>query len=490
MGKIVKYCNTCEESFAEKFSFCPICGDPINAFEMKPVETAAKPEEIGPEVAEDLAAIRTGEVVLKPLDTRPIEEGETASHMELPETVDLPTDDQAIEFDEPEVALELDEKDDFGETLPISKPYFSIADMDSGASNTGLNEENESDEALQTEEDAQSTIDYSNFEPLDSGSTNFDSRNKFYDEDDDDDFHVTVLTEKNVKERNLLLLGTMVLMLLLCVGVVIGSIFNHPLLVGAIGDDDLVAFVPVVEEVPMTVEEEKRKLDEDKGGGGGGGGREEQTPTSKGRLSNQTPNPLINPDVSIIQRKAELQQPVASTQGDQLRTPTDERYGDPNSLYDKLSNGLGRGGGQGSGEGTGQGSGRGTGQGSGIGSGSGSGIGDGRGGGTGTGGNRDSDPPAQVVRPAGPTIGVKIISKPEPKYTDAARQNNIQGQVVLRITFLSNGQIGGISPVSGLSYGLTEQAIAAARQIRFEPALRNGQPYSVTKTFQYRFAIY
>jgi hypothetical protein len=290
MGKIVKYCNTCEESFAEKFSFCPICGEPIIAFEMKPVGEAGKAEEFVPEVAEEpVTIIRANEVVLKPLDIKPIEAVETVAE------VDFLSNDQVIEFDEPEVALELDEQVGFGETLPIAKPYFSASDASSGFSDDGSDEIYQAEEPPQPDETYQSTIDYSNFEPIDAGSGGFDKPNNFYD-GDDDDFHVTVLTEKNVKERNMLLLGTMVLMLALCVGVVIGSIFNHPLLVGAIGDDDLIAMLPVVDEVPMTVEEEKQKKDDDDGGGGGGGGREEETPISKGRLANQTAKPLINPD--------------------------------------------------------------------------------------------------------------------------------------------------------------------------------------------------
>src|SRR5690349_16202265 len=37
MGKVVKYCNTCEEGFAEKFGFCPNCGAQLQAFEMNPL---------------------------------------------------------------------------------------------------------------------------------------------------------------------------------------------------------------------------------------------------------------------------------------------------------------------------------------------------------------------------------------------------------------------------------------------------------------------
>jgi len=86
--------------------------------------------------------------------------------------------------------------------------------------------------------------------------------------------------------------------------------------------------------------------------------------------------------------------------------------------------------------------------------------------------------------------GVKIISKPRAIYTDEARVNQVQGKVVLRVTFSANGQIGAISIISGLPDGLTEQAINAARGIKFEPAMRGGVPYSVTKPVEYTFTIY
>ena len=37
MGKIVKYCNSCDEGFAPKFTFCPDCGKELEAFEMNPL---------------------------------------------------------------------------------------------------------------------------------------------------------------------------------------------------------------------------------------------------------------------------------------------------------------------------------------------------------------------------------------------------------------------------------------------------------------------
>lgn len=106
------------------------------------------------------------------------------------------------------------------------------------------------------------------------------------------------------------------------------------------------------------------------------------------------------------------------------------------------------------------------------------------------------DKPAQPVpgdsveAPCTDTCNVKIFSKPRAVYTDAARTNNIQGFVTLRIVFLGSGQIGDVTVISGLPYGLTEQAIAAARKIRFQPATRNGKPYTKSMTIQYGFTIY
>lgn len=88
------------------------------------------------------------------------------------------------------------------------------------------------------------------------------------------------------------------------------------------------------------------------------------------------------------------------------------------------------------------------------------------------------------------TTALRILSKPRPVYTDAARQNQVTGTVRLRITFLASGQIGSISPVVGLPDGLTEQAIAAAAKIKFEPQKVNGVPQTVTKQIEYSFYIY
>jgi putative ABC transport system permease protein len=61
------------------------------------------------------------------------------------------------------------------------------------------------------------------------------------------------------------------------------------------------------------------------------------------------------------------------------------------------------------------------------------------------------------------------------------------GTVVLSIVFGADGNIKAIRVESGLPYGLTEEAIKAARAIRFEPAMKDGKPVSVRGTLEIGF---
>jgi len=63
------------------------------------------------------------------------------------------------------------------------------------------------------------------------------------------------------------------------------------------------------------------------------------------------------------------------------------------------------------------------------------------------------------------------------------------GVVRLRVEFLASGEIGKIEVVDSLPDGLTEQAIAAARQIKFEPKKVNGVAQTVTKLVEYTFTL-
>jgi TonB family protein len=72
--------------------------------------------------------------------------------------------------------------------------------------------------------------------------------------------------------------------------------------------------------------------------------------------------------------------------------------------------------------------------------------------------------------------GVVILSKPQPEYTAEARQEKIQGEVLLQVVFTATGHVDVERIVKGLGHGLDENAEVAAREIKFTPAKRNGQP--------------
>jgi TonB family protein len=77
---------------------------------------------------------------------------------------------------------------------------------------------------------------------------------------------------------------------------------------------------------------------------------------------------------------------------------------------------------------------------------------------------------------SGANAPVQITFKPKPDYTDEGRKQKINGEVSLEVLFASDGQIHVIRVVQGLGYGLDEQAVKAAEQIKFKPALHEGQP--------------
>lgn len=85
---------------------------------------------------------------------------------------------------------------------------------------------------------------------------------------------------------------------------------------------------------------------------------------------------------------------------------------------------------------------------------------------------------------------VRILKKVQARYTDNARQSNISGSVELYVLFAASGKISHIIVLKRLGYGLDEQAINAARQIKFEPATEDGKPVSVVKIVVYSFTIY
>lgn len=225
--------------------------------------------------------------------------------------------------------------------------------------------------------------------------------------------------------------------------------------------------------------------------GGGGGGDLSQLQQSQGRL----PRPSVIPaPIPTAYAKVWQSLPEAGINIDPVlwKDLPFRDYGDPRSKSLVPSNGPGKGGGVGPGEGPGVGEGKGTG----VGPGNKSNMGDGDGnpGCCGPGGGPNGKTPNndidRVFRVPEVTTRARVLSKPEPQYTEEARRAQITGTIILSVVFSRGGQVIDIRAVQPLCCGLTEKAIAAARQIRFVPATREGQPVSVRMQLEYNFNLY
>jgi len=92
---------------------------------------------------------------------------------------------------------------------------------------------------------------------------------------------------------------------------------------------------------------------------------------------------------------------------------------------------------------------------------------------------------------SGKDVAIKAIvaKKPKPSYTREARKDKIEGTVILRCIFASNGEVTNIQVISGLPDGLTERAVKAAQKIKFKPATRDGKPVSMWMQLEYNFNL-
>ena len=235
------------------------------------------------------------------------------------------------------------------------------------------------------------------------------------------------------------------------------------------------------------------KPKQEKPGGGGGGGREEQKPASFGKTpqASLTVPQVVAPDPHPPTIKNPVLPVAATVVADPMLVKADDRllnYGLANSKSTDPSSGPGTG----NGMGTGKGGGMGPGEGGGLGPGRGGNIGGGdyHEGGGGPGGGGGGTDYNKVFNGKDVTSKARILSKPEPQYTEDARKNQVTGTVVLRAVFSSSGQVTQIRAVSGWPYGLTERAIAAARNIKVTPATKDGHNVSMWFQLEYNFNLY
>ena len=84
---------------------------------------------------------------------------------------------------------------------------------------------------------------------------------------------------------------------------------------------------------------------------------------------------------------------------------------------------------------------------------------------------------------------VEILYEPNTRLTPQAIRNETYGVVTLKVEFGADGKVGKVETVSTLPDGLTEQAVQAARQTRFNPATSNGEAITVTQEKTYYFSL-
>jgi TonB family protein len=90
---------------------------------------------------------------------------------------------------------------------------------------------------------------------------------------------------------------------------------------------------------------------------------------------------------------------------------------------------------------------------------------------------------AQKITPA------EILSKPIPIYTEEARAQRIEGEVLLEVILEATGKLRVLKVVRGLGHGLDDAAVHAAEQIRFKPASKDGQPSDSTAVLHVIFQL-
>jgi protein TonB len=132
-------------------------------------------------------------------------------------------------------------------------------------------------------------------------------------------------------------------------------------------------------------------------------------------------------------------------------------------------------------QGAGKEGGAGTGTGQGIGSGQGAGLGPGFGGGTGGGAYR---PGAGISLPT-------VLREVKPAYTADAMRAKVQGSVWLECIVMPDGSVGEVKVTRSLDpiFGLDQEAIKAAKNWRFRPGMRQGEPVPVIITIELTFTL-
>lgn len=90
---------------------------------------------------------------------------------------------------------------------------------------------------------------------------------------------------------------------------------------------------------------------------------------------------------------------------------------------------------------------------------------------------------AEGVRPP------KLRREVKPRYTRDAMRALERGKMYLEIEVLADGTVRGVRELTTLAYGLGQQAVAAVKQWRFQPATLAGRAVPVVVTVEMTFTL-
>lgn len=95
----------------------------------------------------------------------------------------------------------------------------------------------------------------------------------------------------------------------------------------------------------------------------------------------------------------------------------------------------------------------------------------------------ESAPSAALTTPP------KVTEEVKPNYPEAIRELGIEGKVVLEITIDGEGRVIAARVMQSLHPVLDQEAIVAAKQMRFQPAAVNDVPVQVTWRYTFVFVL-
>jgi TonB family protein len=87
-------------------------------------------------------------------------------------------------------------------------------------------------------------------------------------------------------------------------------------------------------------------------------------------------------------------------------------------------------------------------------------------------------------------IPPRIVYQTEPEFSEHARKKKIQGTVYLALFVGTDGSVRDVKVERSLEKSLDQQAIAAAKLWKFEPALKDEQPVAVQVKIEMSFRLY